>query len=143
MILVDYRCDGCDGVSEHFVRTPAPATVNCPACRTPARRRFAPVGLSGRAAPPAEHSYAPPGPALCRTNPDVPGLCHMTPEAGRAWIARARRDNRRLERELERQERSLQESDGKPADPVTHDHGSSHGHGHGETAGEGHRQPAT
>ncbi|MCF7550813.1 zinc ribbon domain-containing protein [Pseudonocardia sp. WMMC193] len=135
MILVDYRCGTCEGVSEHFVANPVPSAVECPACRAPALRRFAAIGLSGRAAPPADRAPVEPGRSLCLDNRDVPGLCHMTPDAGRAWVARARRDNRSLERELERQERSLKENPTHAPSPVSHDHGSAsgtgHGHGHG------------
>ncbi len=130
MIIVDYRCEVCDGRSEHFVSNPAPATMECPACRAPAQRRFAPVGLSGRAAPPVEHKPGKPERALCLDNRDVPGLCHMTPDAARTWVARARGDNRSLDRELQRQERSLRENAGPAADPVSHDHGHSGGSGH-------------
>jgi hypothetical protein len=52
----------------------------------------------------------------------------MTPDAGRAWVARARRDNRALDRELERQERSLTLGGGVVADPMSHDHGHAHSH---------------
>lgn len=133
MILVDYRCEACDGTSEHAVANPVPATVECPACRAPARRRFAAIGLSGRAVPATDPVPRGSGRALCLDNRDVPGLCHMTPDAARTWVARARRDNRSLERELERQERSLAVGTGAVADPVSHDHGSASGHGHGHT----------
>lgn len=125
MILVDYRCDRCHGVSEHRVHAPAPATVPCPACRAPARRRFAAVGLlRGTPAPAPQPRTAPR--ALCRDNPDVPGLCHMTPDAARAWVARARGDNRTLDRELARQERAQRENPGAVVDPVSHDHSAVH-----------------
>jgi hypothetical protein len=54
----------------------------------------------------------------------------MTPDAARTWVARARGDNRSLDRELERQERSLKENAGPVADPVSHDHGHPQGSGH-------------
>ena len=80
MILVDYRCDNCLGTSEHLVSNPVPATVSCPACLSSARRRFAPVGLSGRASAPVDQPVQS-NRALCRDNPDVPGLCHMNPSS--------------------------------------------------------------
>jgi len=129
MILVDYRCDNCLGTSEHLVSNPVPATVSCPACLSSARRRFAPVGLSGRASAPVDQPVQS-NRALCRDNPDVPGLCHMTPDAARTWVARARKDNRALERELAYQERTLKENPGKVLEPVSHTHGHGHGHGH-------------
>lgn len=131
MIIVDYRCPACDGISEHFVSNPAPPTMQCPACRAPAQRRFSAVGLSGRAAQRVESKPATSDRALCLDNRDVPGLCHMTPDAARTWVARARRDNRSLDRELERQERNLAETAGHVVDPVSHDHG--HAHGPGQT----------
>lgn len=145
MIIVDYRCESCDGLSEHFVSNPAPPTMQCPACRAPATRRFSAVGLSGRAAAPVEHKPAKSDRALCLDNRDVPGLCHMTPAAARTWVARARGDNRSLDRELERQERSLKETAGPVADPVSHDHGHSHGgeHAHAHAAPAAAADPGT
>jgi rubrerythrin len=32
MILKDYQCQDCGEISEHFVRTPPPATTVCPEC---------------------------------------------------------------------------------------------------------------
>lgn len=145
MILVDYSCSACGGRSEHMVRNPVPATVSCPACRAPAQRRFSPVGLSGRAAPPASPVANARRRPLCQDNPDVPGLCHMTEDAGRMWVARARKDNRALDREIERQERARAENPGVVPEPVTHDHGAaghSHGHGHGHSHGHSH-EPKT
>jgi putative FmdB family regulatory protein len=147
VILVDYHCAECGGRFEHLVRNPVPASVDCPACRAPARRRFSPVGLVGRAAAPP--SSAPTRPragrrALCQDNPDVPGLCHMTEDAGRMWVARARKDNRSLDRELERQERARSDHPGVVPEPVSHDHGTgrhSHGSGPGHNHGPG-RSPA-
>ncbi|MGH9098838.1 MAG: hypothetical protein ACRDV8_01230 [Acidimicrobiales bacterium] len=56
------------------------------------------------------------------SNPDVPGLCHMTPAAGRAWLARARNDGRALDRELERQEKEGGMSPPTIDDVVSHHH---------------------
>ncbi len=134
MILVDYRCDNCLGTSEHLVSNPVPATATCPACLSSARRRFAPVGLAGRASAPVDKPVQS-NRALCRDNPDVPGLCHMTPDAARTWVARARKDNRALECELAYQERTLKENPGKVMEPVSHTHG--HGHGHGTSPAPG------
>jgi hypothetical protein len=50
----------------------------------------------------------------------------MSPSAGRAWLARARNDNRALDRELERQARAAAVRPPTLADAVAHDHG--HGH---------------
>ncbi|MBS4729020.1 hypothetical protein MSM1_11975 [Mycobacterium sp. SM1] len=126
MILVDYRCPTCCGRVERFVSTPPPAVMPCPACGAAARRRYRPVSLGGVARPPAADGPADWAPS-CRDYPDVPGLCHLAPPAARAWVARARRDHRLLERELQRQEHALRERDDAPAgEPVRHDHGHSH-----------------
>lgn len=139
-LLVDYRCDRCLGRTEEWVPSPVPATKPCPACGGPAKRAWSPVGFlratavssgstvsSGRDAPAGRAEAAPSAEPLCVRNPDVPGLCHMSPSAGRAWLARARKDNRALDRELERQERAAAARPPTLADAVAHDHG--HGHG--------------
>ncbi|HLI39906.1 MAG TPA: zinc ribbon domain-containing protein [Streptosporangiaceae bacterium] len=141
-VLVDYRCTRCAGVTEQRVPAPPPPQRACPACGGIARRVFAPVGVIGRSRPPAgvpapgtgapagSGSARPdrggargPGAAapLCLRYRDVPGLCHMAPSAARAWIARARGDNRALDRELERQEQAAGEGSGGPP-VVTHHH---------------------
>ena len=132
-ILVDYACPACGGRSELWVDNPVPAHATCPACGTRARRAWSPVGLArehriGRDEPahPAgepvagQRSDAP----LCARNPDVPGLCHLSPAAARTWIARARKDNQALEREIARQEAAAAVSRPTVADLVSHTHGS-------------------
>lgn len=106
-ILVDYLCTCCGGRTESWVSTPAPASALCPACGQASRRAWSPVGLSSGAGQLEPVAAAPrvQDVPLCRTNPGVPGLCHMSPSAGRAWVARARGDGRALDRELERQEK--------------------------------------
>ncbi|HET9970146.1 MAG TPA: zinc ribbon domain-containing protein [Streptosporangiaceae bacterium] len=121
MILVDYQCLRCGGRSERLVPSPPPGQLPCPACRAPATRKFAPVGLLRRSAP-APVAAVPERRPACAANPDVPALCHMEPSAARAWVARARADNRALDRELERQERAAREQQGQVPDPVHHDH---------------------
>lgn len=129
-LLVDYRCDRCLGRTEAWVRSPVPATRPCPACGGTAKRAWSPVGLvRGQAAPSARPEASQPAEPLCVRNPDVPGLCHMSPSAGRAWLARARKDNRALDRELERQEQAAAVRPPTLADVAAHDHG--HGHTHG------------
>jgi hypothetical protein len=85
-------------------------------------------GRSSRARPERAPTASPSPDPLCIRNPDVPGLCHMSPSAGRAWVARARGDNRALDRELERQERAAKVSPPTLADVVAHDHSHSHRH---------------
>jgi hypothetical protein len=131
-ILVDYVCRTCTGRVEAWVPSPAPAQRDCPACGAAATRAWAPVGMvsgrSSRARPERAPTASPSPDPLCIRNPDVPGLCHMSPSAGRAWVARARGDNRALDRELERQERAAKVSPPTLADVVAHDHSHSHRH---------------
>lgn len=141
-VLVDFACTECGGLQELWVQAPIPGSRPCPACGAEALRRFGGALLKG-ASPPSSPTPAP-GPALCQTNPGVPGLCHMVPSAARSWVARARSDNRMLERELAYQERSATTGERDvTAPPVSHDHGPgghSHGHGHG---GHSHGAPQT
>ncbi|WP_291054232.1 hypothetical protein [Herbiconiux sp.] len=140
-ILVDYRCTACGSRHEAFVASPAPALRTC-ACGGEARRLFSPVGMiSGRGSGGADATTAPaPGTAaaasearrarkekaefasLCAQNPDVPGLCHMSPSAGRAWVARARGDGRALDAELTRQQAAAAISPPTMADAISHEH---------------------
>jgi len=151
-VLVDYFCDVCSSRTEEWMPSPPASNKPCPACGGQARRLFSPVGLMRGAKEPVAHTPASAKP-LCLTNPDVPGLCHMTPAAGRAWLARARKDNRSLERELASQEVAAKiaaptidavvshHHHGNHGNPATssesakpahsHDHGS-HSHGAGE-----------
>jgi DNA-directed RNA polymerase subunit RPC12/RpoP len=125
VILVDYRCVTCRGRVERLVSTPPPTELPCPACGDRAQRCYRPVSLSGAAGPPSAGGcdrWAP----SCREYPDIPGLCHITPSAARAWVARALGDNRRLERELQRQETALRECGGSAGEPVRRDHGHCH-----------------
>jgi hypothetical protein len=133
MLLVDYRCQSCNGTTEHRVNSPIPDWMTCPTCRSQARRIYSPIGLGARIPASTSPKTANSDEALCQKNPWVPGLCHMTPDAGRAWVARARGDTRTLDRELERQERARQDNPGHVPDPISHDHSkrdhSTHAHG--------------
>lgn len=144
-ILVDYACSACRGRFEVRVAVPPPPIHSCPACGGHGRRIWAPVGLLRRpggtsGATNASSSLA--GPPLCADNPDVPGLCHMTPSAGRAWVARARGDNRALERELAYQEAATKEVAPSLASVASHHHdnprsGKPHAHGPRDAASDG------
>src|SRR3954468_15890040 len=130
-VLVDYVCRACSGRVEAWVSSPPPATRPCPACGAPARRAWAAVGVvSRRAASPqaARRRMTPATDPLCARNPDVPGLCHMSPSAGRAWVARARGDNRGLDRELEPQKKTPAATPPTLADVAAPDHGHAHQH---------------
>jgi DNA-directed RNA polymerase subunit RPC12/RpoP len=120
-ILVDYVCRTCAGRFEDWTTTPA-AAPRCPACGAQARRAWSPVGLSRGTPPPQERPAARPEPSPCTKNPDVLGLCHMSPDAGRAWVARVRKDNRTLDRELARQEAAAAIRTPRLQDVVSHSH---------------------
>jgi hypothetical protein len=168
-VLVDYACPTCDSRTEARVPSPPSAVRACPCCGGEARRVWAPVGLmrgpGGGRAPGSHGGHGAPGgggapgpprgggtPAattpLCAANPDVPGLCHMSPSAGRAWLARARGDTRALERELARQEAAAEAAPPTLASVVSHHHHGpagtrdpAGGHGHGQ-AGTHRHDPA-
>jgi hypothetical protein len=59
---------------------------------------------------------------MCSTYPQVPGLCHMSESAGRRWVATYLNDNRRLDRELARQEAAATVQAPTMADAITHHH---------------------
>lgn len=139
-ILVDYACPGCLGRHEARVASPPPRTRRCPTCGCEAVRSWSPVGILRGGVTGAPEGTNPVAPRdlsrpLCASNPDVPGLCHMSPEAGRLWVARAHKDSRSLERELERQERAV--SDGS-APPVLSIGGHHHSHHHHSSDGDDH-----
>lgn len=143
-VLVDYSCTGCGAPHEAWVQRPIPAERACPVCGSAARRRFNAALLRG-AAPPSTAAGSPSpavptvAPAPCQRYPTVPGLCHMTPAAARGWIARARKDNRALERDIARQEKAITEGTLDPSSaPITHDHG----HGHTAPGRESTPEPA-
>jgi hypothetical protein len=128
-VFVDYRCVRCGGVSEHWVMAPPPAQTTCLVCQGPAQRRFSAPGLIGQ-----DRYRAPEKPggrsrkgAPCLDHPEVPGLCHLDPAIAPAWVARWRRDNRVLDRELAHQERSQREGT-TFATVLAHQH---HDHVHG------------
>ncbi len=128
MIRVDYRCSACAVRAEHVVASPPPADVGCPSCSAPARRVFSALAVVGRASAPAPARTRVAAPS-CASNPGIPGLCHIAPEAATAYVARARGDNRTLERELERQEQVARERPDAVLSPVGgHSHAHSHPH---------------
>ena len=127
-ILVDYRCQACGTRAEHWAPSPPPSSVSCASCGAESRRLFAAVGLSGARPAPPEGSGAPPasstrtGPTLCQQYPQIPGLCHMSEDAGRMWVARATRNSRAVDREQERQEKAAAVKPPTMADVITHQH---------------------
>jgi hypothetical protein len=133
-ILVDYTCPACRGRSEQWADNPVPSHAACPACGAQARRAWSPVGLAsssqtGKSGPEPVTGTSGIAPneirrPLCVRNPDVPGLCHLSPAAARTWVARARKDNRALEREIARQEAAAAVRPPTLGDLVSHTHGS-------------------
>jgi DNA-directed RNA polymerase subunit RPC12/RpoP len=125
-VLVDYRCGACRRIEERSVESPPPSEVRCPWCGSASRRKWAPVGLVGRAAQPMAGPRAPAAAPLCQANRDIPGLCALSPTAARSLVARVRGDNRALEAEIAYQERMQKES---PGTLTVGGHGHAHGPG--------------
>jgi hypothetical protein len=134
-ILVEYRCGECGARTEHFVARPVPSTQECRLCGADSRRSFATAGLVSSGSTAKRPAPEPRIDVSCRSNPDIPGLCHLSPEGRERLVARARRDTRAEERIIEKQERRI--ADGLPAPSlVSYDHG--HGHGEHVHADKGH-----
>ncbi|MDT4934247.1 MAG: Zinc ribbon domain [Pseudonocardiales bacterium] len=122
MILVDYYCAACAERREVWTAGPPAQSAPCPDCGGEARRRWAPIGLGGRAAETAPAHRSPDLAPLCTKYPQVPGLCHMSESSGRMWVARYERDNRAIESELARQEARAKQKAPTMADAITHQH---------------------
>lgn len=58
----------------------------------------------------------------CVDNPDVPGLCHIAPQARRAAIAAHRGDDTTLANERNAQKRSFEENGPPPLSDIIHSH---------------------
>ncbi len=116
MILVDYYCPACRVSLEQFATQPFPSSVPCPDCGSTTRRRYTGARLVGRATPPASGSTA------CVDNPDVPGLCHVGPDAKRTLIARHRGDDVTLAVEQARQQARFEQMGAPRAERVGHTH---------------------
>jgi hypothetical protein len=52
----------------------------------------------------------------------VPGLCHMSEDAGRMWVAKYKGDNRAVEREIAYQETKVKERPFTTEDAISHSH---------------------
>ncbi len=122
-LLVEYACTRCNARADHWVTRPVPAEQDCRTCGTPARRRFGAALLT--TASPAEQRQPPASaPDPCQANADIPGACCLSPTAARSLAARARGDNRALDRELSYQEAAVKTGELDPArSPVTPFHG--------------------
>lgn len=108
-VLVQYRCADCRREADHWVTSPVPAQTECPACAGTARRRFGGALLRGGGPPSA------PGDTGGGCTPDVPGTCTLVPTAARMLAARARGDDRAVDRESERQTRAITDGSLNPS----------------------------
>jgi len=122
-ILNDYRCTGCGAVRERWTERPAPSSLACDDCGAEAVRLLSAVALARGAKAPRPAAAAP-RPSMCSRYPMVPGLCHMSEDAGRMWVAKYRGDSRAIERESERQEVRAKEKPFSIDDAITHTHSS-------------------
>lgn len=59
---------------------------------------------------------------MCSRYPMVPGLCHMSEDAGRMWVAKYRGDHRAIDTEAERQETKAKDKAFTINDAITHHH---------------------
>ncbi len=120
-VLVDYRCGDCGGLTEWWVSHPPPASTGCARCGQPARRRFGGALLTGDGGPdrPIAAGSAPPSSGRCGHDAGVPGTCTLVPTAARMLSARARGDNRALDREIAHQERAIFAGTLDPSGPLT------------------------
>jgi putative FmdB family regulatory protein len=105
-VLVDYRCRDCGVRTEYWVSCPAPDEATCARCGRQARRQFGAALLTGASEPTGREPRAA-GAGGCGHAPDIPGVCSLTPTAARMLTARARGDNRALEREIAYQESAI------------------------------------
>lgn len=64
----------------------------------------------------------PAGPSLASRYPHLPGLCHMSPSAGRMWVAKYTGDGRAVDREHERQEQVAKDKAPTISDVAAHEH---------------------
>jgi hypothetical protein len=127
-VLVEYRCPGCGSAAERFVQSPPAVEVLCAGCGGMARRAWGPPSVTGRARQPSlEPSSASKGP-ICLTNQDIPGLCMFSPTAARSLVARVRKDNRSLDKELAYQEHMQKDA---PGALTVGEHGCGHSIGDG------------
>ena len=109
MLLVDYACADCGAWQEHVVVAPIPTHKECVRCGGRSDRRFSSAGLVGGARPPAQGIDT-----SCSSNPGVPGLCHVGPEARRTLLARHLGDDTTYTAERKRQQEKF-ERQGPPA----------------------------
>jgi len=120
-MLVDYRCGDCGGLTERWVSHPPPESTGCARCGRPARRRFGGALLTGDGGPDraVAAGSGPPSSGACGHDAGVPGTCTLVPTAARMLSARARGDNRALDREMAHQERAISAGTLDPSGPLT------------------------
>lgn len=115
-ILVEYRCPDCDWRTDRWASHPLPPLADCARCARPARRQFG-GALLARSASPSAHPV--PERAGDGCGDGVPGTCTLIPTAARMLSARARGDNRALDREIAHQESAIKAGTLDPSGPVT------------------------
>lgn len=107
-VLVEYLCRQCHVSRESWVVSPVPTSRTCEDCGSAAGRRFGGALLtSSERASRQQASLTPPARGGCQDHANLPGGCVLTPTAARALSARARRDNRALDREFAYQEAAV------------------------------------
>ncbi len=116
-ILVEYRCPDCDWRTELWAGHPLPALAECARCAHPARRQFGGALLTRSAAPAPTPDVTDGG--RCGHGAGVPATCTLIPTAARMLSARARGDNRALDREIAHQESAIEAGTLDPAGPLT------------------------
>lgn len=99
-VLVDYRCSRCRCRIESWETIPIAAELPCGRCGGRSVRIFgfgALITASGSST----------APAAAHLHDEVPGTCALTGTAARMLTARARSDNRALDREIAYQESAI------------------------------------
>jgi hypothetical protein len=119
--LFDYKCVSCGWSGEKFLSTPAPEQVSCSGCNGLADRRFSIRGLLRSGSSLQEIAPAS-GSIECVDNPDVPGLCHIAPQARRAAIAAHRGDETTLAAERTKQKQKFEQNGPPKLSEVIHTH---------------------
>lgn len=119
--LFDFACSSCGWFGEQYLQAPAPEKVNCDSCEGLATRKYTIRGLVRSGA--SLQSIAPAAGSIdCVDNPDVPGLCHIAPQARRAAIAAHRGDDTTLEAERSKQKRQFEQNGPPKLSDIVHTH---------------------
>jgi predicted nucleic acid-binding Zn ribbon protein len=127
MILVEYRCGACGGVSETLATWPFPADLACGRCGGAARRVYSTAGLrrSGERFEGATadglgghglggHGLGEDGHGGDGCGADVPGGCALPAAVAPVWAARVRGDDKALRAATLKQEQYLERTGQTP-----------------------------